>query len=301
MRLSHWALLIAVNLAFGLNLVATKFAVAAVPPLAFAAMRFALVLLVLAPFLRWHRGQMMVLFVVGFLMGTLHFAFITMGLALADDVSTVAILAQLGVPFATLMSVVFLKEEIQWRRWLGISMAFIGVMIIGFDPRVFNYVEAVILVTLAAAVAAGGLTLMKSRVRVNAFQLQGWLAVVACPTLALLSLAFESGQADAVTSMNAIVIGSLVFSALGASLLGHGGTFVLLRHYDLSLISPLLLLSTVFGIAGGVLILDDVVTQRMWLGGTVTIAGVLLITLRNRNRIAVSPLDQPAVLKPRPE
>ena len=73
---------------------------------------------------------------------------------------------------------------------------------------------------------------------------------------------------------------------------------MLRKHYDLSLISPLLVLSTLFGIIGGVVLLDDVMTGRMWFGGAVTLGGVLLITLRNRNRTAATPIDQPAVPKP---
>ncbi|MEM7763458.1 MAG: DMT family transporter [Pseudomonadota bacterium] len=295
----HWLLMIAVNLCFGLNLVAAKFALVELPPFAFTSLRFALVLLVLAPFLRVHRGQMWPLIGVGLLMGTLHFAFITLGLAFADDVSTVAIVTQLGVPWATLMSVVFLGEVIRWRRWLGISLSFFGVAVIGFDPQVFDYWEAVVLVVLSTIAGAAGLTLMKGKVTVNAFQLQGWLAVVAFPTLGLLSLATEQGQYDAILSLSPFVIGCLVFSAFGASLIGHGGTYELLRHYELSLVSPLLLLTTIFGVVFGVILLDDVVTPRIVVGGIITLGGALLITLRNGNRGAATPIDQPAVPAPK--
>ncbi len=298
MTAPHWLLMLAVNVAFGLNLVAAKYALFELPPLWFSALRFAIVLAVLAPFLRIHRGQMGVLVLVGFLMGTLHFALITSGLAFAEDVSTVAILTQLGVPFSTLLSVLFLGEVIRWRRWLGIGLSFVGVVIIGFDPRVFDYWPAVVLVVGSTMVAAAGLTLMKAKVKVDVFQLQGWLAVVACPSLLLMSLAVESGQFDATLTLSPLAIACVIFSALGASLLGHGGTYQLLRNYDLSLVSPLLLLATVFGVIFGVLLLDDVVTPRMIIGGVVTLAGALLITLRSGSRGAVSTIDQPGVAKP---
>ncbi|MEN7341718.1 MAG: DMT family transporter [Pseudomonadota bacterium] len=292
---AHWILMILVNLAFGLNLAAVKVAMTEVPPLAFAALRFAVVLLVLAPVLKIHRGQMRVLVVVGLLMGTLHFAFITTGLAWAGDVSTVAIVIQLGVPFATLMSVVFLGEVIRWRRWLGISLAFFGVMVIGFDPRVFDYWQAVLMVALAALSAAAGMTLMKGKLKVDAFQLQGWLAVIAFPTLAVLSAFMEQEQMHAITNMSPLVVACLIFSALGATLLGHGGAYQLLRHYDLSLISPLLLLSTVFGVLFGVWLLDDLLTPKIVLGGVITLAGALLITLRNGEKGTATPLAQTTI------
>ena len=299
MQPRHWFLLLAVNLAFGLNLVVTKYALFELPPLAVASLRFAVVLLVLAPVLRWHAGQMRALLAVGLLMGTVHFACIITGLALADDVSTVAILTQMGVPFSTLMSVWFLGEHIRWRRWLGIAVAFLGVMIIGFDPRVFSYGDAVLFVMGSALAGAAGMTVMKSTVRVTAFQLQGWLAVVACPSLGLLSFLLERDALAQVAGVSPLAAGSIVFSALGASLLGHGGTYVLLRHYELSLVSPLLLMSTVVGVVAGVLLLGDVVTVRMMLGGLVTLAGVLVITLRSGPRGPASPIVEPPVPRPR--
>jgi drug/metabolite transporter (DMT)-like permease len=45
------------------------------------------------------------------------------GVALSGNMSSVAIAAQLGVPFATLLSIGFLGERIHWRRWLGIGMS----------------------------------------------------------------------------------------------------------------------------------------------------------------------------------
>ena len=295
---SHWLLMLAVNLAFGLNLVASKFVLSELPPLAFVALRFAVVLVILAPFLRVQRGQMPVLLGVGLLMGTVHFALLIFGLQQAADVSTVAILVQLGVPLSTLMSVLFLGEVIRWRRTLGIAVSFLGVMIIGFDPRVFGYGEAVLLVVGAALAGAAGMTLMKARVKVDAFQLQGWLAVVAFPTLAILSLATETGQVEAVMTASPLVLGLVLFSAIGASLIGHGGTYELLRHYELSLVSPLLLLATVVGVVFGVLLLGDVVTPRMIIGGLVTLGGALVITLRSGSHGVAPAIDSPAVPDP---
>ena len=196
------------------------------------------------------------------------------------------------------MSVLFLGEVIRWRRWLGIAVSFAGVMVIGFDPRVFGYVEAVLLVTGAALAGAAGMTLMKAHVRVDAFQLQGWLAVVACPTLFALSAFTESGQVEAVMSASPIVIVCVLFSAIGASIVGHGGTYELLRHYELSLVSPLLLLATVVGVVFGVLLLDDVVTPRMILGGLITLGGALVITLRSGSHGVSPAMDSPAVPDP---
>ena len=105
----------------------------------------------------------------------------------------------------------------------------------------------------------------------------------------------EYDQISAISGMSPLVVVCLIFSALGATLLGHGGAYELLRHYDLSLVSPLLLLSTVFGVVFGVWLLDDVLTMKMIVGGVITLAGALLITLRNGERGAATPLAQTTI------
>ncbi|MEL7311375.1 MAG: DMT family transporter [Pseudomonadota bacterium] len=278
---AHWLLMLAVNLVFGLSFVTTKIVVLELPPLTAATLRFAVILLVMLPLLRWQPGQMRVILWVGLLMGSLHFALLNAGLSLAGDISTVAILIQLGVPFSTLFSVWFLGEKIRWRRWLGIALAFAGVMIMGFDPRVFDYRIAVILVVGAAAAGSAGMTLMKARVEMNAFQLQGWVAAVGFPSLLALSLVVEPGGLAQASALSPLAAACLVFTGLGSGLFGHGGTFILLQHYDLSLVSPLLLLATVAGVVFGVTLMGDVLSAKMLIGGLVTLAGALVITLRN--------------------
>ena len=53
----------------------------------------------------------------------------------------------------SIMSIVFLKEQVHWRRWLGIILSFSGVMVISFDPAVFTYIDGLLFV-VASALAA---------------------------------------------------------------------------------------------------------------------------------------------------
>lgn len=284
MRLPHLLLVLAVNLAFGMNIVASKYALGQAPPYAFAAARFLLVLLILFPFLKLVRGQMKLVLGTSLAMGVLHFGLIYQGLARADDASTVAIAVQLAVPFSTVLSIAFLGERVGWRRWLGMLLAFSGILVVGFDPRVLGYADALVLVIAGAFAAAVGIILMKKMDEVGVFELQAWIAALACPGLALFSVAAEHDQMVLLQGMNALAWTALVFSALGTSVFGHGGMYWLLQRYDVSLISPMMLLASVFGIVFGVLLLGDQLTSRMLLGGAITLGGVLVISLREPSR-----------------
>ena len=295
MTLPHIALVLAVNLVFGFNLVAAKFVMEQLPPLAFASLRFLLLFLVLFPVLKIIRGRMLLITGVALSMGALHFTLIYQGLALADDVSTVAIALQLAVPFSTVLSIVFLGEQVRWKRWTGIALSFAGVMIIGFDPRVLGYLPALAFVIAGALMAASGMLLMKKLEGVSVFELQGWLAAISWPLLAAASLGLEDNQAAVIAGVDTMGWAAVGFSAIGASLFGHGATYYLVQRYDVSLISPLMLMSTLFGVMFGVLLLDDQLTLRIVLGGVLTLGGVLLITLRSPSQPASAALDQPSV------
>ena len=57
-----------------------------------------------------------------------------------------------------------------------------------------------------------------------------------------------------------------VYSALGASLVGHGIVYHLLGRYPVSVTTPLLLLTPVLAVAFGVLLWGDTLTWKLMLG-----------------------------------
>lgn len=286
----HLALLVFINLVWGLNLLIAKFGVREIPPVMFASLRLALMLLVCLPWLRWFPGQMRDLFVVSLLTGAGGFGLLALGLSLSKDVSTVAIFTQLIVPFSTLMSVFMLGEVIHWRRKTGIALAFIGVFTIGFDPRAFSYLPGLICIVLQCLSAALGMIYVKRLRGINPMQLQVWISIMALPVMLALSFMLEQGQLSAMQTASYTAWGAVLFAAIGSSLIGQTGFFYLLKRYPVSSVAPLTVLSTIFGMIAGVLVNDDVLTGRMLLGGLLTLAGVLIIELRTQASV-VPPAD----------
>jgi O-acetylserine/cysteine efflux transporter len=134
----HIALLILVQAVWGGNFVVSKLALDEIPPLLFIALRFAVISLLLLPFIRWHRGQMRYVFAIAISGGAAHFGLMILSLDGAGDMAPIAIAMQLGVPFATLLSVVFLGERLGVWRLSALFVSFSGIVLMGFDPAVFN-------------------------------------------------------------------------------------------------------------------------------------------------------------------
>lgn len=267
------------NTAWAFNFIAGKAGVAHFQPFLFTCLRFAVLLLVLLPFLRWIPGRMSGVLGIALVQGVLHFSLVFAGLNASGDIASIAIVSQLYVPFSALLAVVVLGERLNRRRLLGIASAFGGALVIGFDPVAFNHLDALLLM-IAGALAMAVATIQMRRLRdVGVLALQAWIALCATPALALLSLLFEGGQWAAVRSASILELATPVYSALGASLVGHGIVYYLLGRYPVGVTTPLMLLTPVLAVTFGVLLWGDTLTWKLILGGIMTLAGIVVITV----------------------
>jgi O-acetylserine/cysteine efflux transporter len=283
MNFRDFILLSAVCFVWGLNLVVTRWVVAdaGVPPLFFAAMRFAGIALVLIWFLRPIPKNLGTLFLIAMGMGAVHFALLFMGLANAEA-SSVSVVGQLGVPFSTLMSMAFLGEVVGWRRGLGIMLAFAGAILIAVDPNTFQLSYGLLYVVFAALVASGAGILMKRMPSISALQMQAWIGLFSFAPLFAVSGLFKSDQNSwgAFIEGGWLVWAATAFAVLGVSVFGHGGFYSLIKKYDISLLSPLTLMTPVWGVVLSIVLLGEVLTLQLVVGAAISLGGVFVILIR---------------------
>jgi O-acetylserine/cysteine efflux transporter len=278
----HLAALLAITLIWGLNLVVSKAGLGQVPPMLFTALRFALLAALLWPFLRVVPGKMNAMVVAALLSGALNFALLFAGLAIAQNVSAVAIASQLGVPFTTLLSVALLGETVRWRRWTGIALSFAGVLLIGLDPVVFGYWPSLVLVIASALVGSLGVIAVKRLPEFRPLEVQAWFSWVSLPVLAVLAVVAHRPGLDDLRAIPLEAWGAIAYTAIFGSLIAHTGFYHLVQRYPVTSVAPLTVLSPVFSVVFGITLLGDELTARIAVGGLVTLAGVLIITLRER-------------------
>ena len=295
MPLRHFFLLLLICLAWGGNFLTSALALRELPPFLFTALRLTLVALCLFPFLRRPGpGQWPRLLAVALLNGALHFGLSFWALSLAGNLASPAILMQSYIPMATLLAVLFLGERIGWKTTTGIAVSFAGVLVLGFDPVVLQAPLALWLMLAAAALIAIGTVLMRGLTGFSALSQQGWSAVIGILPLIALSAAFETGQADAIRNASWVAWFGVVYSALLASVLGHGLYFWLIQRHPVSKVMPYLLLAPVFAIVLGVLFHGDTLGPRLLLGGAMVLGGVLVIGLRAQAKASPVPPAQEA-------
>jgi O-acetylserine/cysteine efflux transporter len=285
MPLAHLLLVLLICLAWGGNFLTSAYSLQQIPPFLFTALRLAVVLVALAPWLRpvprehWPR-----LAAVGLLTGSIHFAFNFWALRDAGAISSIAILLQCYIPMSVILAWLLLDERFGWRTGLGIAISFGGVLILGFDPVILDAPTALVLALIAAFTLALGTTLMRGLRGVGTFGLQAWSAAIGLPLLLPISWWLEGDEWAAVANADLGAWGGVVYAGLIASVVGHGLLYWLVQRHPVARITPYLLLAPVIAIGLGIAFWGDEPGPRLLAGGAMVLGGVLVISLRGWRR-----------------
>jgi len=109
-----------------------------VPPILMASLRMGFVFLILIPFWKFkipEKKYIKSLLAFSISMGVLVYVFMNLSLYHSSIISPIILGSQLAIPFGILASAIILKENISLKKWLLILSAFIGILIIFFDPQ----------------------------------------------------------------------------------------------------------------------------------------------------------------------
>jgi O-acetylserine/cysteine efflux transporter len=184
----------------------------------------------------------------------------------------------------------WLGESVPVRRWTGIAIAFCGVGVFSLDASVASHWRGVVLLFLDAISMAIGTVLLRRLSGVPPLVMQAWMAVLGIPFLFLTSFIFESGQFAALAAAPWQGWAALAYTVIAASLIGHTAYYILLQHYEVSLVGSVLLLGPAIGVIGGVTILHEPFTPMIVIGAAMTLFGVAVVLRRGRIR-ALEPAE----------
>lgn len=281
MSLRDFGLFVLICLVWAFNTIAAKIVVTdmQVPPLFFGMLRSAAIAIVVIPWLlpmprpRWR------IVVVGILMGGGGFALFFVGLQTASP-SAASIVGQVGVPMATLLSVLVLGERIRWKRGIGIALTLMGVLLVMFDPAGFDVSVGLLFVVASALGGAVGTVMMKQMEGIRPLRFQAWVGFSSMLLLVVLSAGFEENQFAAAYQAGWPLVVAVLYSSLVVSVLGHTAYYGLIQRYEANLIAPLTLMSPLMTIVLGIWITGDHFDARMALGTALALLGVFIIAIR---------------------
>ncbi|MFU7529535.1 DMT family transporter [Qipengyuania sp. ASV99] len=294
MNASTLAILLACNIVWALNVVVSKLAVDdfGVPPLFYTVLRSVLVVAVLFPLLRPLPAQLGRVLLIGFAISGGSFALLFIGLQTASP-SAAGIVNLSGAPLTVLFAILFLKEEVRWRRGIGMALTLGGVVMAIGSPAGSQSGIGLAFVFASALLGALGSVFVK-RLEIGSAALQAWAALISIAAILPMTLAFESGQMAAVTAAPWEVAGCVVFAGLIVSVGAHSAYFKLLKLHDANLIVPLTLLTPLLTIGFGAWLTGDPIGWRLLAGAGVAMSGVAIIVLRPSRK-----LFKPLLVRPR--
>ena len=251
-----------------------------VPPILMASLRMGLVMIILIPFWRFRipeKKYLPSLIAFSISMGVLVYVFMNLSLYHSSIISPIIVGSQLAIPFGILASALMLGENISKRKWLLIFTAFIGIIIIFFDPKLANNFLGLFFASLMALFF--GLAQVYSR------QLKDIDTSILNSSVCLLgfSILFLIGDffaGENVLNIKNISLDSwllISYQAIIVSLCAHLLMFYLYKFYTVGKIFPFYSLFPIFGIIMTFLIFGEVPTMLFLIGGIIVISSVFLL------------------------
>ncbi len=277
------ALVLVICIVWAGNLVSGKVAMQHFSPFLFMTLRFILVLFLLLPFIRMPPpGQWGSMIFVSLMIGALHFTFLFWALAWSRDVSSVGIILQTYIPLSVLLAMLLMGERVGGVTLAAIFFTFLGVMVVGFDPLVLSQPD-VLAITLGAALFQALGSIYQRRITgISVLSFQAWVALIALPVMIIASLLTEQNQWETIQTAQWPHWSAVFYTAVMASIVGHGLFFFLVQRNPVSMVMPYLQITPVIAVIFGILFWGDRPGVRLLLGGAMVVAGILFITLRAR-------------------
>ena len=286
MSLRDFSLLVVVCLIWAAHTIISKLVVSGmeIPPLFYAAIRYALVALFALPWLFPLPRPLGRTALVGLMMGGGGFAFFFSGIKTATPSSS-AVVLQLGLPMTTLLSMALLGEMPDRKRWIGIVLTFLGAVLVMWEPGGMALTGGLAFIALSAFVGSLAAVMMKQIDGVQPLQFQAWVGIASAPPLLLLTLGLEADQAAKAVAGGWPFVAAVLFSAVVVSLVAHTIYYGLILKYPANVIAPLMVINPLMTVALGVAVTGDPFDTRIALGTTIALLGVLLVTL-SRDQVA---------------
>lgn len=280
--LRHFLLALSVVAIWGTNFVVIKMALAHLPPLLFASLRFAFAFLPMAFFLPRPAVSWRNLIAYGLLIGVGQFGLMFIALNGKISPGLASLVIQSQVFFTIFLSMRLTGERVRPVQWAALALATAGIGVIAAHTDGSTTITGLLLIVTAAACWAGGNMVTKQAGRINMVSYIVWTSLFAAPPLFVLSLIFEGWPAivAGVQNADAATWAGVLWQSVGNSLFGYAMWGWLLARYPAATVTPMALLVPVFGMAASSWWLAEAMPMWKLVAMALVMAGLALNLLR---------------------
>ncbi|MEM9843259.1 MAG: EamA family transporter [Pseudomonadota bacterium] len=275
-----------VVLAWGSNFSAMRLALDALPPLLFVALRFAILLPLLALFPR-RPAPWAALAGVALLINCGQFALLFTAISVGLSAGMASLLIQLQAPLTIVLTAAFYAEAVSRRQALGLAVALAGLAWIALTETDAVPGLGLALVVLAALSWAGGNLILRRLPGIPMLAVFAWASLLAWPPMLALSLLLEGPEAlAAIPAMGARAWAAVIYVAVVSTVIGYALWGTLLARHRAVKITPFALLIPVVGLLVAAWVLGERPGAAELIGGAVILAGVAVCVAPQRADVA---------------
>ena len=249
-------------------------------PILFGAMRMGILFLCLAPFCNLKippKKYFLPLFGFSICMGAGVNMFLYLSIDAASILAPITIGAQLSIPFAIIISSLFLRESISFKKWILIFTSFSGIILIAFDPKISEEILATLLIFAMAFFY--GLSQVFSRYlkELDVKFTNAFMGLIGFIILIIISQLFEGNVIHQLINIDINGWMAVLYAGAIISIFGHMMMFYLYKFYPVGMVLPFYSLFPVFGLILTFLIFGEIPTLIMVAGGIIVIVSVFML------------------------
>ncbi len=275
---AHLLLAIAVMAVWGSNFVVIKFALAHLPPLTLAALRFTAVFLPAAFFLKRPQASWANLAAYGLLIGAGQFG--TLFIALRADVTPglASLIMQTQVFFTIGLSMWLTGERLKLVQIVALLLAVGGLAVILTHTDGSITLLGLGLLLIAALSWSGGNMVSRAAGKVDMLAYVVWSSVFAVPPLLALAFICEGSTSmlHGIRSADAVTWAAVAWQAVGNAMFGYGVWGWMLARYPAATVAPLALLVPVFGMTASAAVLGEPMQGWKLIAAALVMSGLAL-------------------------
>jgi O-acetylserine/cysteine efflux transporter len=280
----HALAAVAVAVIWGANFVVIEAGLHDMPPLTFVALRFVAVLVPAIFFVKRPNASWRDIFLVGLLLSFGQFGLLYLSLHLGMPPGLASLVVQVQVIFTVVIAALALHERPTRRQQLGVLVGLVGLTVVALGRTADTPLLAVLLCLAGALSWATGNVVTRRVGTASGLSMTVWSALVVPVPMFALSLLVDGPEAVAngLRHVNAVTIGSTLYTAYLCSLFGYGVWNSLLARYPTASVVPFTLLVPVSGIATAWIVRGEQPTLGTALGGLLLLLGVLVTSVSRR-------------------
>ena len=203
--------------------------------------------------------------------------FLYLSVEASSIISPLVIGAQLSIPLAIILSSIFIGETISYKKWILIITSFLGIVFIGFDPKIADEILGFLLICCMALFYASAQVFSRYLKELDVKFTNAFMGLIGFIVLIIPSIFFEGNPFIHLKNLNVEAWLMVLHAGILCSLFGHMLMFYLYKFYPVGQVLPFYALFPVFGMLLSFFIFGEIPTLIMVIGGIIVISSVFLL------------------------